>query len=197
MKMKITLFFLLSAVSFTFAQQKWNLDKSHSNVNFTVTHMLISEVDGRFDDFNVSVVSPSVDQFDGSEVTFTAQTASVNTGNDRRDGHLKSDDFFNAEEYPEMKFEGIVEKLGDAYFLVGDLTIRDVTKEERFEVDYLGSLDSSRGKMAGFKINGTIERFTYNLKWDRAIESGDLVVSREVDIHCNIKLRQAREEENN
>lgn len=176
-----------------FAQTKWSLDKSHTEVQFSAPHMMISEVEGEFKEFDGSVVSTSED-FDGSEIEFTAQVASVDTDNERRDNHLKGDDFFNAEQFPELKFKGTLEKEGSDYFLVGDLTMRDVTKEVKFPVKYNGQIQTGRGKKAGFKITGTVNRFDYGLKFDRMTEAGGLVVGEDIEITANIELNEATDQ---
>ena len=107
--MKSLLLFLLGIACLPVAAQtSWQIDKSHTNIRFSVTHMTISQVEGKFNDFTGSVTSTS-DDFAGSEVSFTAQIASIDTDSERRDGHLKSDDFFNAEMYPELKMVGKLE----------------------------------------------------------------------------------------
>ncbi|WP_336514951.1 YceI family protein [Pollutibacter soli] len=175
------------------AQTKWTVDKGHSNVKFTVTHMTVSEVEGNFKVFDGSVEHTKPD-FSDAKINFTVDVASVNTDNERRDGHLKSDDFFNAEKFPQMKFVSKSFKpLGNnKYELSGDLTIRDITKPITFAVTYGGTLTTSRGAKAGFKAKGTINRFDYNLKWDRATEAGGLVVEKNVDIQINLELDQAK-----
>ncbi|HCW08496.1 MAG TPA: polyisoprenoid-binding protein, partial [Cytophagales bacterium] len=107
-----------------FAQTNWALDRAHSKIGFSATHFVVAETEGEFKDFDVKVSSTS-DDFNGASVEFTAKVASINTENERRDGHLKSDDFFNAEKFPEIKFKGKIEKQGASYVLKGDLTIRD------------------------------------------------------------------------
>lgn len=176
------------------AQTKWALDKNHTDIRFTATHMVISEVDGEFKEFDGSVMSSS-DDFVGSEVEFIAKTASLNTDNERRDNHLKSDDFFNAESFPEVKFKGKIEKEGDKLYLVGDFTMRDVTKPIKFDVKYNGQVPGRRGRKAGFKIIGAVDRFEYGLKWDNAMETGGLVVSQEIQITCNVELNEVTESE--
>ena len=171
------------------AQTKWALDKNHTDIRFTAIHMVISEVDGEFKEFDGSVTTAS-DDFNGAEVEFIAKTASINTDNERRDNHLKSDDFFNAETYPEIKFSGKIEKEGDKHYLVGNFTMRDVTKPIKFDVKYNGQIETGRGKKAGFKIIGTVDRFEYGLKWDRSLETGGLVVSQEIQITCNVELNE-------
>src|SRR6188768_4234322 len=104
----------------TFAQTTWTIDKNHSKIGFNVTHMAVSEVEGKFNDFDGSIVSKA-DDFNGAQVQFTAKTASVDTDNEKRDGHLKSPDFFEAEKFPEITFKGNLVKNGAKYTLKGDL----------------------------------------------------------------------------
>lgn len=185
--MKKLLTFIFAIAAMQVSAQGWELDKSHTNIRFTVTHMVVSEVDGEFRDF-AGTVTGGDDKFVGADVTFTAQAASVDTKNERRDNHLKSDDFFNAETYPEIKFKGKITNEGGKYYLVGDFTMRDVTKPVKFDVKYNGKIDTGRGMKAGFKVTGAINRFDYGLKWDAALEAGGLVVADEVMITCNIEL---------
>ncbi len=183
-----------NTVQLTQAPSKWKLDKGHSNVRFTVTHMVVSEVDGAFKLFDGTLEHTKPD-FSDAKVSFTVDVASVNTDNERRDGHLKSDDFFNAEKFPQMKFESTSWKaLGNNKYKVdGNLTIRDVTKPVSFDVTYGGMLNSSRGAKAGFKAKTTINRFDYNLKWDRATEAGGLVVGKDVEVTINAELDQVKQ----
>jgi polyisoprenoid-binding protein YceI len=175
------------------AVTKWTIDKAHSNVKFTVTHMVVSEVDGAFRSFD-GTVEHSKPDFSDAKVNFTIDVSSIDTDNERRDGHLKSDDFFNAEKYPQMTFQSTSFKpLGNnKYELVGNLTIRDVTKPVKFDVTYGGTNSSGGNTKAGFKAKATINRFDYNLKWDKATEAGSLVVAKEVDITINAQLNQAK-----
>lgn len=171
----------------------WKLDKTHSNVKFTVTHMVVSEVDGSFKTFDGTIESAK-DDFSDAKVNFTVDVATINTDNENRDKHLRSDDFFNAESFPQMKFVGTsMKSLGNnKYQLNGNLTIRDITKPVTFDVSYLG-VTTDRGKTkAGFKAKTTINRFDYNLKWDRATEAGSLVVAKEVDININAAFAKAQ-----
>ena len=188
------LFLTLSAVLATvavFAQTNWVFDKSHSNIGFTVTHMVIAEVSGSFKDSDIKVSSPSED-FNGASIEFTAKVASIDTQNDNRDNHLKGDDFFNAEKYPEIKFVGKLVKKGGAYTADGKLTLRDVTKDVSFPVKYMGTIKTAQFTKAGFKLNGTINSFDYNLKWDRKLETGGLVVGQDVQLTANIELNLAK-----
>ena len=191
-KLSFVVVFLLGA-SVISAQTKWTVDKSHSNVKFTVKHMTVSEVEGSFKVFDGTVEHTKAD-FSDAKINFTVDINSVNTDNERRDTHLKSEDFFNAAQFPQMKFVGTSFKpLGNnKYELKGDLTIRDITKPVVFAVSYGGTLTTSRGAKAGFKATTTIDRFAYNLKWDRATEAGGLVVAKDVVIQINLEMDQAK-----
>ncbi len=173
-----------------FGQAVWKSDKPHSQMRFTVTHMVISEVSGRFDDFEITVTQPDSD-FTGSSVEATAKTASLNTDNEGRDKHLKSDDFFNAGKFPVISFKSTsFEKTGDdTYKLAGLLTIRDSTKPVVFDVKLSGVLkDAKGGARAGFKATTTINRFDYGVKWNKTLESGGLIVSKDVRITMDVEL---------
>jgi polyisoprenoid-binding protein YceI len=182
---------LLLVAGMATAQTTWNLDKGHTNIQFNVTHMVVSEVNGAFTDFDGAVVSKS-DDFNGAEVTFTAKTASVNTGNENRDKHLKSDDFFNAEQFPEIKFKGTIVKAGGKYQLKGDFTMRDVTKPVVFDITYGGQIDTGRGVKAGFKFTGKINRLEYGLKWSNKVPTGELAVADEVELVVKVELNKAK-----
>lgn len=176
--------------SMAVAQSTWSFDKAHTNIAFNVEHLVISEVTGHFGSFEGKVVASS-DDFSDSKIEFTVDVGSINTDNERRDGHLKSDDFFNAEKYPKMTFtNGTLEHVeGKMYKLKGDLTIRDVTKEVELDVRYGGTITDPNGNVkAGFKITGVINRFDYNMKFNAAIETGGLVVGEDVQIVCNVEL---------
>jgi polyisoprenoid-binding protein YceI len=192
MKKYVLIFFMIAGTIYsTTAQTKWVIDKAHSNIGFSVMHYVITEVEGNFQDFDGSVMATG-DSFEGAAVEFAAQTASVDTDNEKRDNHLKSDDFFNAKQYPEIKFKGKLQKNGGKLQLVGDFTMRDVTKQVTFDVQHNGTVDLGKGKKAGFKITGTIDRFEYGVKFNKALETGGLVVAQEVDITCNIELNEAK-----
>jgi polyisoprenoid-binding protein YceI len=173
---------------------KWTVDKSHSNVKFTITHLVVSEVEGSFKMFEGSMENAKGDLSD-AKINFTVDVNSIDTDNEKRDGHLKSDDFFSAEKFPAMKFSSTsMKSVGDnKYKLAGNLTIRDVTKPVEFDVTYGGSVTAMGTTKLGFKAKTTINRFDYNLKWDKATESGGLVVSKEVDILVNVELNKVKE----
>src|SRR5687767_12750509 len=127
MKKINALFVMLMIAGAAIAQTTWTIDKNHSKIGFSVAHMGVSEVEGKFNDFDGSLVSKA-DDFNGAEVKFTAKTASIDTDNEKRDNHLRSPDFFEAEKYPEITFKGNLTKAGGKYKLKGDFTMHGVTK---------------------------------------------------------------------
>ena len=174
------------------AQTNWILDNSHSNVKFTITHMVISELEGNFKTYNGTVTS-ATDDFQNANIEFNVDVNSINTDDEKRDGHLKSAEFFNAEKFPMMKFKSTsFKKVNEKnYSLEGDLTIRDVTKKVKFDVVYNGLVKDPWGNTkAGFKAKSKINRFDYGLKWNAAVEAGGLIVSNEVEISLNIELKK-------
>lgn len=176
------------------ATTNWNLDKTHSSVKFTVDHLVISEVEGRFKMFNGTLSSTNPD-FTNAKVDFTVDVNSINTDEEKRDAHLKSDDFFNAEKYPTMKFTSTSFKKvkGNAYILEGNLTIRDVTKKVQFAVVYGGTMKDPWGNIkAGFKASGKISRKEFGLKWNTLTEAGGAVVGDEVRMLINVEFAQAK-----
>jgi polyisoprenoid-binding protein YceI len=188
---------LLLGITTLHAEDLWKADRIHSNVGFTVTHMLVSEVGGKFTDFDASLTAAK-DDFSDMKIEATIKTASVSTDNEKRDGHLKSDDFFNAEKYPAITFKSTkVEKTGtDTYKITGDLTIRDITKPVALDTKLKGVMTDSRGNTrAGFKATTTIDRFEFGTKWKAPAGDGGLVVSKEVDITLLFEFVKAKPEE--
>jgi polyisoprenoid-binding protein YceI len=182
---------ILVATAFVSAQSNWKLDKAHSSITFTVRHMVISEVTGSFKDFTIALKSEK-DDFSDAEVQSTIKVGSLSTDNTMRDGHLKSDDFFNAEKFPEINFKSTsFEKLDDnKYKITGDLTIRDVTKNVTFDATLNGTLKTDRGVLSAWKATTTINRFDYNLKWSKTLETGGLMVGQDVIITLNLELNK-------
>lgn len=173
---------------------KWGTDATHSAVKFSVTHLTVSTVEGNFKKFEGTVVSSGND-FNNAQVNFTVDVNSINTDNDTRDKHLKSDDFFNAEKYPNMTFTSTsFKKLkGNMYVLEGNLTIRDVTKKVKFGVLYGGTVKDPWGNTkAGFRATSSISRKAYNLKWNALTEAGGAVVGDEVTINLNMEFTQQK-----
>ena len=186
-KINTVLALLVFAAGGAFAQTTWTVDKNHSKIGFSVPHMAVSEVEGNFKDFDATLVSKSED-FSGAEITFTAKTASIDTDNERRDNHLKSPDFFDAEKHPEISFKGNLVKEGAKYKLKGDLTMHGVTKPVVFDVTYGGRINTGRGEKAGFKIVGKLNRQEYGLTWNNKVPTGELVVGDEVEIIGKIEV---------
>jgi polyisoprenoid-binding protein YceI len=191
--MKTVQVFLLLAFGFVFsasAQTTWTFDKSHTTIGFEVTHLVITTVDGKFRDYEGTVTTKG-DSFDGAQVDFNADIASIDTDNEKRDAHLKSDDFFNAEKFPKMTFKGTsMKKSGkNTYKLTGDLTIRDKTRKVTLDVVHNGTVQDPWGNTkAGFKLTGAIDRFDYDLKWNTMTEAGGAVVGKEVRFDINVQL---------
>lgn len=168
------------------------VDKAHSQVGFKVRHLGITNVNGLFKDYEADV-SMDGDDLSTLQASASIQVGSISTGIERRDGHLKSDDFFNVEAYPEIKFvsKAVRNIDGSEFELVGDLTIRDVTKEVVLEGEFLGMGAMGDTRKAGFEAETTIDRFDYNLKWDRLTEAGGLVVADKVKITLDLELNEA------
>lgn len=169
---------------------KWNLDPTHSELGFKVKHMMITNVSGSFGSFQADVETEG-DDFSTANIAFTADAASVNTGNEQRDGHLKSGDFFDAENFPQLKFvsTGVKKEDDDEYEITGDLTIRGVTKPVKFKAEHGGSgKDPWGNQKTGFTIKGKINRTDFGLNWNAALEAGGVLVSEEVKFNGEIQL---------
>jgi polyisoprenoid-binding protein YceI len=185
-------FTLISAGALMAQKSGWTLDKAHSSIGFSVRHMVISEVTGNFKDFDINF-SSTKDDYSDAAVEASIKVASINTDNERRDGHLKTDDFFNAEKYPVIKFKSAsFEKVGEnKYKITGDLTIRDVTKKVTFDAVYNGSIKAPWGAtVSSWKATTSVNRFDFGLKWNKAIESGGLIAGETVNITLNLELNK-------
>lgn len=175
------------------AQTQWTVDPAHTTIGFTVEHLVISEVDGKFKEFDLTVASPSED-WEGSEINFSAKASSIDTDNEKRDGHLQSPDFFNAEAYPELTFESTAfEKIDDETFkLVGNLTMHGVTKKVELEAKHRGTVKDPWGNTkVGWVVNGILNRTDFGLEWNKALESGGLLVGETVNLNINLQLQKA------
>lgn len=168
---------------------KWGIDTTHTEVQFKVKHLVISTVTGFFKKFSGSVESETED-FDGANVTFSLDANSIDTNQSDRDAHLKSADFFAADQYPTLDFEGTLKKVsGTNYKLDGALTVRGTTKAVVFDTEFGGTMVDPWGNTkAGFEINGKINRKDFGLNWSAVTEAGGIVVSDEVKIHINVEL---------
>ena len=168
-------------------QTKWALDPAHSEIQFKVKHMMIATVTGSIDRFNVEVVADKAD-FSDAEISFTAETASINTGSEQRDTHLRSADFFDVENNPEIKFQATSFSPTQSE-LHGNLTIRDITKPVKLEVEFGGiGKDPWGNTKAGFTLSGKINRKDWGLNWNAALETGGVLVSEDVKVLAEIQL---------
>lgn len=163
----------------------WKVDPVHSEFTFKVKHMMISTVTGEFENFDVTAETDG-DDFTNANVKVEVDVNSIKTKNTDRENHLKSNDFFNAEKYPLITFKS---KSFGGETLVGDLTIRDVTKEVALGTEFNGiAVDPYGQTKAGFELNGEINRKEFGLMWNAVTETGNVVVSDKVKIAVNIQL---------
>jgi len=180
-----------AAIAGSGVESEWTLDRIHSRIGFSVSHFTITQVTGYFQDFDAHVLCACpAEDFTGGTVEFVAKTASVFTDNAERDGHLRTDSFFAAAKYPEMRFTGTLVKVGGKNLLKGNLTIRDVTRPVVFDVTYGGRIkDRNLGiEKAGFKITGKVNRLDYGLRWNERFEGGGAIVGEEVTIDINAEI---------
>lgn len=170
------------------AATTYEVDPVHSTISFSVRHFL-TQVGGEFNDFGGTIVYDP-DHPSASSVEFTVQATSLDTDNDRRDGHLRSPDFFAVEEHPTLTFKSKkVAGMGDDLAVTGDLTIRGVTKEVTVAVDVLGTM----GEKAGFATEFEVDRNDYGVAWNRAVEGGGTILGDDVEIRIDIEANQVTE----
>ncbi|MFP4042634.1 MAG: YceI family protein [Bacteroidales bacterium] len=183
----IGLFLLITGVV-TAQSTQWEIDKSHTKVQFVAKHLKISNVSGQFKEFSGKVNADRED-FTDADISATIQVESIDTDNEKRDKHLLGEDFFEAEKYPEITFESVSirKEEGDNYKLKGDLTIKDITRTENFKLEYLGTVEAMGATRAGFQLTGVIDRFDYNVDWDNTFGQG-LVVGRDIKINVDVEL---------
>ena len=174
---------------------KWKIDPAHSEINFRVKHLVVSTVRGHFDNFNATIET-SKEDFSDAKIQFEADIKSINTNNKQRDTHLKSADFFDAENHPKMSFESTsIKKISEGKMEVkGNLTLRGVTKEITLDVNFNGIVSGFGDvKVAGFEINAKLNRFDYGLQWNTLTEAGGVVVSNEVKIEILAEFNEVNE----
>ncbi|MFA5574261.1 MAG: YceI family protein [Brumimicrobium sp.] len=171
------------------ANIKWTADLAHTEVNFKVRHMMISNVSGNFKTFNATMVSDTEDLSKPASVEFEADIDSINTANEQRDGHLKSADFFDAENYPKLIIKTDDFKNGK---VMADVTIRGTTKQIPLNVEFFGIVNNGDSTSAGFEITGEISRKEFGLNWNQLTEAGGAVVSDKVKVDANVEfIKQA------
>lgn len=171
----------------------WKIDQSHSEIKFKVKHLVISSVTGQFKNFEGTVETNSND-FSDAKISFEADVNSIDTRNEQRDEHLKSADFFDSANYPKISFvsKSLSKESNNQYKLIGDLTIKSITKQVELDVDFNGVVQGfGGGDVAGFEISGKLNRFDYGLQWNALTEAGGIVVGEEVKIEISIELVKA------
>jgi len=169
---------------------EWTFDHAHSSIEFSIDHMVISEVTGKFTEFDGKVTSTSND-FENAQIEFFIEAKSINTDNEDRDNHLRDADFFDVAKFPQIVFKSTsFNKIDDKnYILSGQLTMHGVTKEVTFDVKYGGTvIDPWGNTKAGFKLTGELNRKDYGLTWSKALETGGLVVGEEVTLTARVQL---------
>lgn len=171
----------------------WTIDPTHSEVKFKVKHLVISTVTGHFNEFTATI-DGSKDDFTDAAISFKANVNSVDTNNPQRDGHLKSPDFFDAANHPELTFtsKNVTKKSASDYVVTGDLTIRGVTREVSLNATYNGTVKGFGGvDVTGFEITGKLNRQDYGLTWSTLTEAGGVVVGDEVKLEISAEFVKA------
>lgn len=169
----------------TSTKQIWKIDPTHSEIVFKVKHMMISTLSGSFENFDGKVETSSED-FEDAEFFFSAEIDSINTKNKDRDTHLKSNDFFSADQHPQLTF---VSKKYNGDTLIGDLSIKDVTKEIELESNFNGVATDPYGQTkAGFEFEGQISRKEFGLTWNSITEAGKVVVGDKVRLYISVQF---------
>jgi polyisoprenoid-binding protein YceI len=172
--------------------KKWLIDQAHSEVGFTVKHLLISTVRGHFANFEGGVTA-SDETFGDAKVTFSAEAKSITTNNAMRDGHLQSPDFFDTANFPQITFisKSFTNDGEKKYKLSGDFTMRGVTKEITLDVVFNGAVNDAYGKrVASFDVSGIIKRTDYGVNWNAVLEAGGLSVSEDVLLEATIEIKE-------
>src|SRR5690625_3282209 len=172
---------------------KFNLDHSHSHVGFEVKHMMVTKVRGEFGSYTADVDEADLSDLTTASIAFSFDAASINTRSEDRDNHLKSEDFFDVEKYPQLTFKSTnITKDGDDYKVTGDLTIKDVTKPVTFDVEYGGKGTNPWGvEVYGFEAEAKINREEFGLTWNAALETGGVLVGKDIKIHAELQLNPA------
>lgn len=191
-RLPIILIFLFALAGSLLAADTYSLDPAHSSVTFCAKHMVLSTVCGKFREFEATIL---LDEKDITKSSWSGKikTPSITTDVEKRDAHLKSPDFFDVEKYPEITFQSSkIEKAKDGYVAVGNLKIRDVSKEVRIPFTLTGPVAMGDKKKIGIEANLTINRQDYGVSWSQKLDSGGLVVSDEIKISLNAEAAQAK-----
>lgn len=172
------------------ATTKWAIDPTHSEVGFKIKHMMFTNVSGKFENYDASITTDG-DNFENAAISFSADIDSVDTRNADRDNHLKSADFFDAENHPKLTFKAssFTKIDDDNYELSGDLSMRGVTKFVKLPVEFSGLMKDPWGNTkAGLNISGKINRKDWGLNWNSALETGGVLVSEDVRLNIELQL---------
>jgi polyisoprenoid-binding protein YceI len=172
-----------------FGVDNYEFDKAHTNIGFSVKHMVITNVKGKFKDYSGTIILDE-NNWSNSSIDVTIKTASIDTDNERRDEHLRSSDFFLVNEYPDITFKSnSIQKVGENYLAKGVLTMRGVSKKIDLPFKIIGKVKNSRGNTKlGVESELVINRQDFGVSWNRTLDSGGLVVSDEVKIELDIQL---------
>lgn len=178
------------------APEVWNIDTSHSTVGFTVRHNVVSKANGRFADFDGTLTLDPA-KLEETKIDVTIDATTINTDNEKRDGHLKSPDFFDVAKFPTITFKSTVVKPKDKEtgVVMGDLTINGVTKPVELAYTVLGFTEAWGGHRAGFEATTSINRKDFNVNWNKVLDNGGLVLSEKVDITISLETVKAKPEE--
>jgi polyisoprenoid-binding protein YceI len=170
---------------------EWTIDPSHTTVGFTVPHMVVSEVDGQFKQYKGQALLDEKN-LQNSKVSFTIEAASVETGDKKRDEHLRSAEFFDTAKFPQLTFKSTgISKSGAGYTLKGDLTIHGVTKPVTLTATVSDAVASPWGNLVrAVKITGKIKRADFGLNWNKALDKGGVVVGDTVDLNLKLELNR-------
>ncbi len=171
------------------ATAKWAIDPTHSEIGFKVKHMMFTNVSGTFAAYDATITTED-DNFENANFEFSANIDSISTNNTDRDNHLKSADFFDADNFPKLTFKASsFTKDGDDYEITGDLSIKEVTKPVKFPVEFSGLMKDPWGNTkAGLNIYGKINRKDWGLNWNSALETGGVLVGEEVKLNIELQL---------
>lgn len=168
----------------------WAIDPTHSEIGFKVKHMMFTNVSGKFNQFEATIETQG-DAFESSKINFSTDVNSVDTSNTDRDNHLKSADFFDADNFAKLTFASTgIEKVSDSeYKISGDLTIREVTKNITFEAEYSGLMKDPWGNTKiGLSLNGKINRKDFGLTWNAALETGGVLVGEDIKLVAEVQF---------
>ncbi|WP_333877903.1 YceI family protein [Flavobacterium sp.] len=172
------------------AKANWAIDPTHSEIGFKVKHMMFTNVSGKFDSFSADIQNEET-QFETSEIRFSAEVKSINTGNSDRDNHLRSADFFDTDTFGTLTFKSTsITKVNEGqYEIKGDLTIKDVTQNISLGAEYSGLMKDPWGNTRiGLSLNGSINRKDFGLTWNAALETGGVLVGEDIKLSADVQF---------